>query len=512
MGTKKSSAVVFKEYTPNQLLLIPPTWEEMIEANHPVRIVAEVIDKIDIRPVNRKYKGGGASSYHPRLLLKLLVYGYLCNVYSSRKLEEQASSNIYFMWLCGLKKPDHNTINRFRSKRLSGVLKEVFSQIVLLLNEQGIISLKEAVFTDGTKIESGANRYTFVWGKSIKTSKERIRQQLDELWNYAQGIAAQELKEQNPVEQGPVDSSKVKQAIQKIDEALQDKEEVSKKVRQKLSYAKKNWPDKLDSYEQAEQILAGRNSYSKTDPDATFMRMKDDHMLNGQLKPGYNWQISTQNQFILNYSLHQTTTDYQTLASHLAQYESLYQVKPSAVVADAGYGSDENYSLLNAKGIEAYIKYNTFDKEQKGGVKSFSSDSLHYNPDENCLYCPMGQKMAYIGDKERTTANGYQQTLSLYQARNCTGCPIRGVCHKAQGNRIVEINHNLRNFKHKVKERLNTEQGTRYRKKRAWDVEPVFAHIKHNRGFKRFLLKGLSKTEVEIGLLSIAHNLKKWKA
>lgn len=512
MGTKKSNAVVFKEYTPNQLLLIPPTWEEMIEPNHPVRIVAEVIDKIDIRPVNRKYKGGGASSYHPRLLLKLLVYGYLCNVYSSRKLEEQASSNIYFMWLCGLKKPDHNTINRFRSKRLSGVLKEVFSQIVLLLNEQGIISLKEAVFTDGTKIESGANRYTFVWGKSIKTSRERIRQQLDELWQYAQGIAAQELKDQSAVEQGPIDSGKVKQAIQKIDEALQDKEEVSKKVRQKLSYAKKNWPDKLDSYEQSEQILAGRNSYSKTDPDATFMRMKDDHMLNGQLKAGYNWQISTQNQFILNYSLHQTTTDYQTLASHLDQYESLYQVKPSAVVADAGYGSDENYSLLDAKGIEAYIKYNTFDKEQKGGIKSFSSDSLHYNPDENCLYCPMGQKMAYIGDKERATANGYQQTLSLYQAKNCTGCPMRGVCHKAQGNRIVEINHKLRNFKHKVKECLNTAQGIAYRKKRAWDVEPVFAHIKHNRGFKRFLLKGLSKTEVEIGLLSIAHNLRKWKA
>lgn len=117
MGTKKSIAPVFKEYTPNQLLLIPPSWEEMIAENHPVRVVAEVIDKIDIRPVNRKYKGGGTSSYHPRLLLKLLVYGYLCNVYSSRKLEEQAGSNIYFMWLCGLKKPDHNTINRFRLYR-----------------------------------------------------------------------------------------------------------------------------------------------------------------------------------------------------------------------------------------------------------------------------------------------------------------------------------------------------------------------------------------------------------
>lgn len=512
MGTEKSIAPVFKEYTPNQLLLIPPTWEEMIAQNHPVRVVAEVIDKIDIKPINRKYKGGGTSSYHPRLLLKLLVYGYLSNVYSSRKLEEQSGSNIYFMWLCGLKKPDHNTINRFRSKRLSGVLKEIFSQIVFLLNEQGIISLKEAVFTDGTKIEAQANRYTFVWGKSIKTSKERIKNQLDELWNYAQCIAAEELKEENPLEQGPVDATKVKEAIAKINAALEDKEDVPAKVKQKLNYAKKNWPDNLKKYEQQEEKLAGRNSYSKTDSDATFMRMKEDHMLNGQLKPAYNWQISTQEQFILNYSLHQTTTDYQTLASHLEQYESLYQVKPSAVVADAGYGSDENYSLLDGKGIEAYIKYNYFDKEQKEGLKPFSNESLHYNKEENCLYCPMGQKMSFIGEQIRTTATGYEQTVSRYQAANCHNCPIRGVCHKAKSNRVVELNHRLIKHKRQVRERLNTAQGIAYRKKRAWDVEPVFAHIKHNRGFKRFLLKGLNKTEVEIGLLSIAHNLRKWKA
>lgn len=512
MGTKKSTAVVFKEYTPNQLLLVPPTWEEMIPQTHPVRTVAEVIEKIDIKPINRKYKGGGTSSYHPRLLLKLLVYGYLSNVYSSRKLEEQAGSNIYFMWLCGLKKPDHNTINRFRSKRLSGVLKEVFSQIVLLLNEQGIISLKEAVFTDGTKIEANANRYTFVWGNSIKTSKERIKKQLDELWNYAQGVAAEELKEASPMEQGPIDAAKVKETISKINKALEDKEDVPKKIRQKLNYAQKNWPANVDKYQEQEKKLNGRNSYSKTDPDATFMRMKEDHMLNGQLKPAYNWQISTQEQFILNYSLHQTTTDTQTLAAHLEQYESLYGTKPSAVVADAGYGSEENYGILDSKGIEAYIKYNYFDKEQKEGIKPFSGESLHYDDSQNCLYCPMGQRMDYIGERTRITAGGYQQIVSRYQAKNCYNCPMRGVCYNARGNRIVERNHQLIEHKAKVRERLNTEQGIAYRKKRAWDVEPVFAHIKHNRGFKRFLLKGLSKTEVEIGLLSIAHNIRKWKA
>lgn len=507
-----SGKVVFKPYDPDQATFLPYSLEELVPLGHPVRIVKQVVDQVDVKPINRKYKGGGASSFHPRLMLKLLVYGYLSNTYSSRKLEEQAQQNIHFMWLLGMKKPDHNTINRFRSHKLSGVLKEIFSQIVLLLNQEGIVSLKETVFTDGTKIESAANRYSFVWGKSIKTNKEKIKSQLDELWQYAQGIAAEELKDTAPLTFEEINPEKVKQTVARIDAALDDKPQVSKKVKQKLNYAKKNWPENLERYQQQEEILQERNSYSKTDPDATFMRMKEDHMLNGQLKPAYNLQISTQEQFILNYSLHQSSTDYQTLAPHLDQYEALYAQKPEAVVADAGYGSDENYEMLKEKCIEAYIKYNTFDKEQKEGIKAFSNDSLHYNEQGNFLVCPMGQRMAHIGDHQRKTKTGYMQTISSYQAQNCQNCPIRGVCHKAKDNRIVEVNHNLRRYKQQAKQRLNTQQGIKYRKQRPVDVEPVFAHIKANRGFKRFLLKGISKAEVEVGLLSIAHNLKKWKA
>ena len=504
--------VVFKEYDPDQLTFLPYKLEELVPSAHPVRIVKQVVDAVDVKPINRKYKGGGASSFHPRLMLKLLVYGYLTNTYSSRKLEEQAAQNVHFMWLLGMKKPDHNTINRFRSEKLSGVLKQIFSQIVLLLQQEGIVSLKEAVFTDGTKIESASNRYTFVWGKSIKKSREKMKAQLDELWGYAQSIASEELKDTAPLGYSEINPEKVKETIAKINAALEDKEDVDKKVKQKLNYAKKHWPENLTMYNEQEKLLAGRNSMSKTDPDATFMRMKEDHMLNGQLKPAYNLQISTQEQFILNYSLHQTSTDYGTLPSHIAEYEALYNEKPKAVVADAGYGSDENYGILQQKGIEAYIKYNTFDKEQKEGTKAFSNDSLYYNEQENYLVCPMGQRMQHIGDGHRATSSGFVQLTSRYRAQNCKGCPMRGVCHDGQGNRIVEINHSLRLHKQAAKERLNTEQGIKYRKRRAADVEPVFANLKHNHGFRRFLLKGMSKNEVEIGLLSIAHNLRKWKA
>jgi transposase len=508
MGSK----VVFKPYDPDQLTFLPYKLEELVPQGHPVRIVKQVVDAVDVKPINRRYKGGGASSFHPRLMLKLLVYGYLTNTYSSRKLEDQAAQNVHFMWLLGMKKPDHNTINRFRSEKLSGVLKQIFSQIVQLLAAEGIVSLKEAVFTDGTKIESVANKYTFVWGKSIIKNKDRIKMQLNELWQYAQDIAKEELKDTAPLEYGQINPQKVKETISKINAALEDKEEVSAKVKQKLKYAGKHWPENLSKYDEQEKLLGNRNSFSKTDPDATFMRMKEDHMLNGQLKPAYNLQISTQDQFILNYTLHQTSTDYQTLPSHIEQYENLYQTLPDAVVADAGYGSDENYGLLHGKGIEAYIKHNTFDKEQKEGIKAFSNDSLHYNEAENYLVCPMGQRMAHIGDGQRVTSSGYIQLISRYQAQNCHNCPMRGVCHGSPGNRVVEVNHSLRKHKQAAKQRLNTEQGIKYRKRRPADVEPVFANLKHNHGFRRFLLKGMSKTEVEIGLLSIAHNLRKWKA
>ncbi|WPU97142.1 IS1182 family transposase [Mucilaginibacter sabulilitoris] len=504
--------VVFKAYDPDQLTFLPYKLEELVPAGHPVRIVKQVVDAVDVKPLNRKYKGGGASSFHPRLMLKLLIYGYLTNTYSSRKLEEQAAQNVPFMWLLGMKKPDHNTINRFRSEKLSGVLKQFFSQIVQLLVAEGIVSLKEAVFTDGTKIESAANKYSFVWGKSIKHNKEKIKSQLDELWKYAQNLANEERLDTSPTTFAEVNAERVEQTIASINAALAGQEDVDPKVKQKLNYAKKHWPENLAKYDEQEKLLAGRNSMSKTDPDATFMRMKEDHMLNGQLKPAYNLQISTQEQFILNYTLHQASTDYQTLPSHIEQYESLYKELPKAIVADAGYGSDENYGVLQQKGIEAYIKYNTFDKEQKEGIKAFSNDSLHYNEADNYLTCPMGQRMHHVGDGQRITSSGFLQLISRYQAQNCEGCPMRGACHQNPGNRIVEINHSLRKHKQAATERLNTEQGIKYRKRRPADVEPVFAQLKHNHGFRRFLLKGMSKTEVEIGLLSIAHNLRKWKA
>jgi transposase len=185
---KQYLKAVFKSYNQKQLMLLPPSLDEMIEPGHPVRLVDEIIDNVDDTSLLRQYKGGGTSSYHPRMLLKVMIYSYLCNIYSSRKMESALKENIHFIWLSGMSRPDHNTLNRFRSEKLKDILKEIFAQVVLMLVENGRVNLKD-VYVDGTKIEANANRYTFVWSKSIKYNKEKIVEQLNELWAYTQKVA-----------------------------------------------------------------------------------------------------------------------------------------------------------------------------------------------------------------------------------------------------------------------------------------------------------------------------------
>ncbi|MFN2439028.1 MAG: IS1182 family transposase [Chitinophagaceae bacterium] len=508
---KKNLKPVFKAYSQHQVMLLPPSLDELIKDNHPVRVVSDVIDKIDLDPLLKKFSGGGAGSYHPRMLLKVLVYAYIDNNYSSRRIEQALQANIHYMWISGMQQPDHNTINRFRSERLKDVLRQIFTQVVLLLAQEGVLSIKE-LYVDGTKIEANAGRYTFVWGNAIKTNKEKIKKQLDELWKYAQNIAASELPDNDPTRFDKIDADKVRQAVEQIDQALKDKPGVSAKVKQKLNYAARNWPSNLSKYDGQEKILESRNSYSKTDIDATFMRMKEDHMLNGQLKPAYNLQLSTNHQYIVDYSLHPNPTDTLTLPAHIAQHNNTFNELPDCITADAGYGSEQNYELMEKEGVEAFIKYNTFDREQdrsKNNKHPFSAGKLYYNSQKDCYICPMGQTMHKIGTYEQTTAGGFRQSLTKYSATNCEGCPLRGVCHKAKGNRIIEVNHNLIRHKQIANEKLTSERGIYYRKKRPIDVEPVFASIKHNHGFRRFMLRGKEKVLIEAGLVALAHNLRK---
>ena len=184
---------------------------------------------------------------------------------------------------------------------------------------------------------------------------------------------------------------------------------------------------------------------------------------------------------------------------------------PETLVADAGYGSEENYEYLEKNNVEAYVKYQYFHKEQskKWRTDPYRTENLPYDKKNDSYTCPMGQQMNFIKEKIKITDNGFRQTKRLYQANNCNGCPVRDTCNKSKANRIIEINERLNHYKSIIRERLTSERGKKYRSQRPVDVEAVFGIIKGNKNYRKFLLRGLEKVEIEVGLLALSHNLRK---
>jgi hypothetical protein len=271
-------------------------------------------------------------------------------------------------------------------------------------------------------------------------------------------------------------------------------------------------------YEEQGRLLDGRSSYSKTDPDATFMRTKDDHLGTGQLKPCYNIMAGTEDQFIINYTVHRTPSDMAAFKGHmddtLGMLEETGLPKPKRAGGDAGFGSEENYEYLEEEDIEAYLKYPGYYQEQTQRRKddAFHSSNLYYNEEQDFFVCPMGQHMTLRHISREKTKTGYEQTVHHYQAQRCGGCPLRGMCHPAKTDRILKINHRAAAYRRAAKKRLDSLRGIRMRSQRGVDTEPVFGHIKQCRHFRRFLLTGLEGVATEAGLLAITHNLKKWWA
>ena len=499
--------VVFKELSGVQPSLFPQNILDKIASNHPVRLVNEVVDNLDITTIISKYQGGGTSSFHPRMMLKVLFFSYLSNIYSCRKIERALHENIHFMWLSGCATPDFRTINYFRGKRLKGEIHILFAEVVRLLQELNYVSL-DVQYIDGTKIEAAANKYSFVWRGSIEKNKVKLEEKIK---SVLEDIESQIKEDEHIQEELPqtIDSNAIKEKLSQLNARLK---ETDKKTQKKLSDLQQEHLPILEKYENQLQILENRNSYSKTDTDATFMRMKEDHMKNGQLKPAYNPQISTENQFITHYSIHQTPGDTTTLKHHLESFEQLYNKQSQTVVADAGYGSEENYEFLEQNDIEAFVKYNYFHMEQKRKIKNniFLPQNLYYNKEQDYFVCPMGQHLTKKGVGTRKSDNGYESIVSYYKATNCNGCPLRGQCHKAKGNQTVEVNFRLKELKQKAKELLMSEKGLYHRSKRPIEPEAVFGQLKSNNKFNRFTLRGLSKVNIEFGLMAIGHNLRKW--
>jgi len=516
MKKKSHSRITFKPYYQDQKKLLPPSLNELIPENHMVRFVNDIIDKMNIDHLIQGYKGGGTSSYHPKMMLKVLIYAYTQRIYASRQIAKAVRENIHFMWLSGDNRPDFRTLNRFRSSRLKDTIETVFTTVVEFLLEERLIDLRE-YFLDGTKIEANANKYSFVWGKATRKFKTRLQTQVKELLKQIDAFNEEENRRygnKDLAELGEgkeISSEKLSEKVKELEERLSE-ESSNKPLKKAVKKIKQDYLVRQKKYEEQERILGERNSYSKTDTDATFMRMKEDYMKNGQLKPGYNIQMGTENQFIVGYSIHQRPSDSGLFIPHLEHLKSQLSKLPETIISDSGYGSEENYNYLEKERLNGYVKYNNFHYEQKKQFKEnlFRVENLQYDIKTDTYICPAGKRLHYLNTESYKTSNGYQTSRKIYQCEDCEGCMFRDQCHQSKYNRKIRVSPRLNNYKRQARDRLNSEYGKLLRSKRPIEVESVFGQIKHNRLFRRFMLRGLDKVNVEYGLVAIAHNLMKW--
>ena len=511
--TEKSGKVIFKDYQQHQILLLPPNLEEMIPKTHLVRVVNEVIERIDLKILERSYKGGGASNYHPRMMLKVLVYAYCTKVYSCRRIDQAICESVHFMWLSGLQRPDYRTINNFRSGTLKSIIETIFSEVLFFLMEEGYVKL-ENYFVDGTKVQADANRHTAVWRKNTGRYKENLQvkvkgllEQIDELNDQEERMYGEGHNESQG-EHSKLTSGEIAEKADAINDIIASPKDVKKK-RQAVQLQRKlrGAAAKMHHYESQEKILNGRNSFSKTDNDAIFMRMKD-----GQFLPAYNIIQGTENQFIVNYTLAQSGGEAHLLKSHLQQLEQRICKLPENIVGDAAYGSEENYAFLQERSANAYLKYTGYYKEQTRKHKEdrFHRDNFPYDITTDSFNCPDGRQLIRQSEATEKKPDGYQKTSYLYGSKSCTGCSLAEQCKKPdQSNRQFSINPTWERLKTQARERLSTQHGIELKKQRSVDVESSFGDIKYNQGYSRFRLRGLSKVKIEWGLIAISHNLRK---
>jgi transposase len=517
-GIVMEKRAAFKRYEQHQLALLPVNLDELVPPGHMVRVVDRAMESMNCQPLFDRYPGGGTSAYHPVMMLKVIVYAYADKIYSSRRIAKATRENINFMWLTGNVQLDFMTINRFRSERLTGIIDDIFTEVVDLLLREEYIKF-ENYFLDGTKVEANASKYSWVWGKNTARYKEDLKRKVRE---HLAAIDLLEQEESAEYGQGdlpetgngkPIDSAAIKEAVAKINERLSEtpKDRDLKKAKRAIE---KDYLPRMEKYEQQEDILQQRRSYSKTDTDATFMRMKEDHMKNGQLKPGYNVQMGTENQFVTGLSVHQNPGDTLCMKPHLEQLKAQRGKLPATIIADAGYGSEENYEYLEKEDVEHFVKYNTFHKEKS---KKWQADATrvqnwHYISDRDEYLCAYGRYLSFLHEKKQRSDNGFESLIRIYECETCADCPHRDKCvkgDKPDANRRIYINRRLNALKNTARANLDSEKGLKMRSLRPIEVESVFGDIKGNFGVRRFLLRGLQKVKIEWTLCSIAHNIRK---
>ncbi len=488
-------------------LVLPLNLEIKLPDDDPVRLLNSICDELDYTELYKTYDRAWRK-YDPKMLFKLIVYGYIRGYYSCRDIEKACHRDICFMWLLnGSSVPDSATFARFQNERLTSVIEKLFYQFIMLLHNQNEIPF-ENIFVDGTKIEANANKYTFVWKSAIEKFSARL--------TFKSEKNLEEIKQKYSLNKdlNTVQTLKALNALAElygitfISGKGKHKTQLQKDIELLNGYIEKE--EKYSKY--LGLIGTNRNSMSKTDSDATFMRLKEDHMRNGQLKPAYNIQIGVESEYIVGIGSYTDKNDVRTLIPFLERIKKNTNKVYSNVIADAGYESEENYKYLKDNNQVSYIKPQNYElsKTRKYKTDIFRAEHMEYNREKDCFICSQGNELKYNYSKQYTSANGYALEQRIYRAEDCRCCALKDKCFSRK-REYKEIKVSLRFLEQRKKstENITSEKGIRLRVNRSIQVEGAFGVIKQDMGFKRFLTRGKQKTETQFYILAFAFNVMK---
>lgn len=481
-----------------------------IEKDEFFRQVSAQLEGLDYTELYSAYSGSiRKSQVEPRILFEILVCAYALGVFSTRKIEALCRNHVQFLLILdGQEPPDHTTISRFRSGKATGkAIEDLFWQYENHLEKVGETD-HEAAFIDGTKLESKANKYTFVWRKTVERELKKIKEKLKKLVPDDEGYTT--LKK--TFEYVAVLEKEIAEAHIEVKKGRGHRKPTIVRLRDEVKALAERW----QSYEEKKRILGeGRNSYSKTDPDATFMHMKEDHMRNGQLKPGYNVQFAVNSEYITGIGVFPNRTDYATLPVFLDTMFTAHGKRYEKVVTDSGYESLSNYRYLEGHGQQAYIKPNNYESSKTRKYKAQigrAENMAYYEPGDYYL-CKAERILARVGTTTETAKDGTKREVSIYRCEDCLGCPHRAACCKAKDPekpKEVVICRELACFRQASLERIITDEGKLLRVNRSIQAEGSFGQLKSNRGFKRFLTGGNVKVMTELCLLALSQNIVKY--
>jgi len=408
--------------------------------------------------------------------------------------------------LQGCKAPDHNRFWNFIKNRLQGeVAEHLFYQLVYYLESKGEIDFTN-LFVDGTKIEANANRYSFVWKKSTNKHEARLDEKLSATLNRLAFEYAFEIN----------DDTSAEEYLRILKNKASGLTFVYGRGRRKTALQKdieilEGYMTRKTRYESYNKTFKGRNSFSKTDNDATFMRMKDDHMRNGQLKPGYNLQLGVEGEYIVGLDINGERSDQLCLLPLLERMEAGLGKRHKNLVCDAGYESEENYKELKRNNQTAYIKPQNYEKSKtrKYKTNAYLRENMIYDSDNDTYTCPEGNFFSYSHTTKRKSASGFESEITVYECYGCNECSQKKYCTRAKDNRKLYVSKDFIDLRNEARDLITSPEGQELRLNRSIQAEGAFGVLKQDYGFRRFLRRGSSNVFTEAILFAFAYNINK---